>query len=643
MSTPKKERIRQAKDWLANNPTESQSVAAKLFKVNKSTLNMAIRRGSKPNSRGGHNKILTASQEQAIHTFIKSYLDNGQLPTKEIIFGAICYIQKQQNRPIPSQSWYRKWWKAQPGLHKIKTKPIAQKRITAQDLEEVKDWFQRFKTAIKKYDIQKHNLYNFDKSGFRIGCPKGVEVLVPIELTELYSLSPENRRSVTMIETICANGKAPIPPVAIVQGKYHMVSWYKDQLEGSEVIHLSESGYTTNHISLRFLEHFIQYTQAGPNQPYKLLLMDNQSCHTNPEFTLLATNNNVVLFTFPAHLTHCMQPLDVGVFQPYKHWHNKAIHNATESLDFEYTIASFFRDLPDIHEKTFKKSTIQHAFKKAGMWPVDQEATFALMKKYVKSEPKKEVQIQYQLGDLKPKVMDLLSSSSQCKFDSFTHGTELVLDESEVIKFDHDIAYQRLQELTIKKLSNQKRIQKGGELTAQAAQIAIAEKEQKEAEKAANKEVRMLRQIANKEKREQKAAWVAWRKKEALRKKAIKQLPRGVVGEVVMYKEYTPPPFPEPGKELIVEQKPLAIPTINSAEIPLHKPPQTPYQQTIRTSFARPELQQEEGESDGSEESYIQLDLEGEFGFSSSSSDSGDSSNSSDSEESSEEGYFKLW
>ncbi|RFU26737.1 hypothetical protein B7463_g9604, partial [Scytalidium lignicola] len=148
-----------------------------------------------------------------------------------------------------------------------------------------------------------------------------------------------------------------------------------------------------------------------------------------------------------------MQPLDVGVFQPYKHWHNKAIHNTTESLDFEYTMASFFRDLPDIREKTFKKSTIQHAFKKASMWPVDQEATFALMKKYMKSEPKKEVvikpelpkpgtpatiqQVQYQLGDLKPKC-----------------------------------------------------------------------------------------------------------KKEALRKKAIKQLPRGVVGEVVMYKEYTPPPFP---------------------------------------------------------------------------------------------------
>ncbi|RFU34893.1 hypothetical protein B7463_g1501, partial [Scytalidium lignicola] len=87
MHTPTKDRILQAKEWLAENPTESQSVAAKLFKVNKSTLNMAIRRGNKPDTRGGQNKILTTSQEQAIHSFIKSYLQNGQLPTKDIIWG----------------------------------------------------------------------------------------------------------------------------------------------------------------------------------------------------------------------------------------------------------------------------------------------------------------------------------------------------------------------------------------------------------------------------------------------------------------------------------------------------------------------------------------------------------------------------
>lgn len=473
-----------------------------------------------------------------------------------------------------------------------------------------------------------------------------------------------------MIETIRADGKVPIPPVAIVQSKYHMVSWYKDQLKGSEVIHLSENGYTTNDISLKFMEHFIQYTQAGPDQPYKMLLMDNQSCHTNPQLILLAEKNNVILFTFPAHLTHCMQPLDVGVFQPYKHWHNKAVQYATESLDFEYTIASFFRDLPEIREKTFKKATVQNAFRKAGMWPVNKESTFELMRKYMKTTPTaKEVikepelptlgtpttvrQVQYQLGELKPKVMDLLSSPSQRKFDSFTRGTETVLDENEFTQFDRDIAYRRLAELVAKKPSNRKRLQKGGQLSGRDAQAAIEAKERKDAEKAANKEARMLRQIANKERKEQKTAWVAWRKKESLRKKAIKQLPRGVIGEPVLYKEHTPPPFLEPGKEP-VDQKPSVLPAIDSAENLFHRSPHTPVQHIIRTSLTKLEPQQEQeqeqeqelqqGElSDGSEESYIRLDLEGEIGYDSTDSDdSSKSSDSSDSDELSGGGYFKL-
>src|SRR5258708_19714995 len=99
--------------------------------------------------------------------------------------------------------------------------------------------------------------------------------------------------------------------------------------------------------------------------------MDNHGSHLTPQFVLLARANNIVPFTFPAHLTHCMQPLDVGVFQSYKHWHNKAIQCALESLDFEYTISSFLRDLPEIRHKTFKKMTIQHAFSSSWMSPIN--------------------------------------------------------------------------------------------------------------------------------------------------------------------------------------------------------------------------------------------------------------------------------
>ncbi len=191
----------------------------------------------------------------------------------------------------------------------------------------------------------------------------------------------------TIIEDIVASGCEPIPPVIIVQGKHHMESWYRDKLKGRELVLLSENGFTTDRLAMRFLHHFIEHTKAGPDQPYKLLLMDNHGSHRTPEFILLAIRNHVIPVAFPAHLTHVMQPLDVGVFQPYKHWHNKAIQYAIANLDFEYTIASFLRDLADVWAQTFTKGTIKDAFRKAGMWPPNIQAVKTAMQKYVREAP----------------------------------------------------------------------------------------------------------------------------------------------------------------------------------------------------------------------------------------------------------------
>jgi hypothetical protein len=54
-----------------------------------------------------------------------------------------------------------------------------------------------------------------DELGARIGCPRGEHVIVPIEVKELYTASPENRKSVMIIKTIQADGREP-PPLFII-------------------------------------------------------------------------------------------------------------------------------------------------------------------------------------------------------------------------------------------------------------------------------------------------------------------------------------------------------------------------------------------------------------------------------------------
>jgi hypothetical protein len=80
-----------------------------------------------------------------------------------------------ENKARLSDSWFQKWWKAQP-LHKIKTKPIVRFRFTAQDKLGVKDWFKQYKTAVVKHNVERKDIWNFDETGFRVGCPKGQEI-----------------------------------------------------------------------------------------------------------------------------------------------------------------------------------------------------------------------------------------------------------------------------------------------------------------------------------------------------------------------------------------------------------------------------------------------------------------------------------
>ena len=87
--------------------------------------------------------------------------------------------------------------------------------------------------------------------------------------------------------------------------------------------------------------------------------MDNHKSHETSEFIRSANKNHILPYPLIPHLTHCMQPLDVGVFHPYKHWHDVAIKDALTKLDIEYSLVSFLRDLKWIREQTFDRKTIK--------------------------------------------------------------------------------------------------------------------------------------------------------------------------------------------------------------------------------------------------------------------------------------------
>jgi hypothetical protein len=57
-----------------------------------------------------------------------------------------------------------------------------------------------------------------DETGARVGCLRGQNIIVSTDIKEAYTRSPENRKSVTIIETVHTDGREPPPPFIIALG-----------------------------------------------------------------------------------------------------------------------------------------------------------------------------------------------------------------------------------------------------------------------------------------------------------------------------------------------------------------------------------------------------------------------------------------
>lgn len=193
---------------------------------------------------------------------------------------------------------------------------------------------------------------------------------MPKEVKELYTSSPENRLSITVIETINAAGSY-IPPFIILPGQKLMDNWAHPNLEDNAWVTTSPTGYISNEAMLEYLDHFIEFSDSGPGKEWSMILLDGHKCHYSDDFLMKAETNNIHLQIFPSHETHALQPLDVGIFRQWKHQQNKFINKALRQYDFKYSLTSFFRDVSEFRKIAMKEHTIKNSFSKPGIWPIN--------------------------------------------------------------------------------------------------------------------------------------------------------------------------------------------------------------------------------------------------------------------------------
>ena len=123
-----------------------------------------------------------------------------------------------------------------------------------------------------------------------------------------------------------------------------------------------------------FLRCFEPQTRRTLKGKYRLLIFDGYASHISNKVIEFCINNDIILLCLLAHITHLLQSLDVGFFQPllivYRKYFDEYI-----TLGKGYLIdkTDFLRLIQLARKDAVTETNIKHSWQKSGLFLVDFE------------------------------------------------------------------------------------------------------------------------------------------------------------------------------------------------------------------------------------------------------------------------------
>ena len=345
---------------------------AREWRVNKNRVQRRLKGIGPRTSRRPVNRKLSTIQEAVLLNWILALDEIGlSIRIDQINSSANVILQEdhfeEDSAPIVGHNWSKRFLERHPELHKVKQKPLELERKLAHDPVVLKNWFERFLQLRERYSIQDEDIWNFDETGFQIGVGKSQWIVTTSISKRQYLPSDNNREYVTSIEAVSAGG-AFIEPMLILTGKVHLERFYRD-LQGQVLVGLSETGYSNDELALEYIYHFDRQSQKSQKGGHRILLCDGYKSHLTREILAFCVLKNIHIFALPPHTSHILQPLDVVLFQPYKHFHAKAVDHATRTGCGSFTKLEFLAAIQGIRNTTFKRNSILSSFRECGIVP----------------------------------------------------------------------------------------------------------------------------------------------------------------------------------------------------------------------------------------------------------------------------------
>lgn len=253
-----------------------------------------------------------------------------------------------------------------------KPESTSQMRSTGFNKDRVNEFFDNYMLVLEKFKFTAEKIYNLDESGVPTVL-KPVNVVSTKGKKQVGQVSSGERgENVTFVGIINAVGNT-IPPVYIV-GRVRNPEQYIQGAPQSSLVLGNKSAWMTKELFMHVLKHIQAHTNCSTQNPI-LLLIDNHESHVSVEAVKFCKGSGIVLLSFPPHTTHRMQPLDIGIFGPFK--------SALATIFDDWLISNpgktiTIRNLGEFTNKAFNRAftrqNIINSFKKPGIWQVNRLA-----------------------------------------------------------------------------------------------------------------------------------------------------------------------------------------------------------------------------------------------------------------------------
>jgi hypothetical protein len=228
-------------------------------------------------------------------------------------------------------------------------------------------WFNCFQLQVEKHGIHEEDIWNFDKTGFRIGQCREVTIFARYPARNNGIASASERTLLSSIE--CVNSvRDKIPPMLILLGKTHLEDWYTHtRLPHDYILDVSDTAYSNERIAYSWIHHFSHCTVSKRRGAYRLILMDDHEPYLTVELVKYCQYHNILLPSFPSHLTHRLQPLDSIPFQQLKERHSAAANEASQIQGERYNKLELLFDIHAIREKALTPRAIRKGWQETGI------------------------------------------------------------------------------------------------------------------------------------------------------------------------------------------------------------------------------------------------------------------------------------